>query len=570
MKIVALLSFLHVAASEDFLWATSGGGWRAMAGSMAFSNVFYQAGLFSDDSSSFTGVSSNSGGTWFSTQFFYSQEFFDAMKGSPQEVAYFFTEWMDTYKNLVPQDMLTSHGRHKKCEQVRDSIIDTNFNLAMGEYNRCVAMREQPECSATDASWACYVDNMLRTASADYGDANFADVEMTPGNRLAPLQSTFLAAMIGLSSSALNREGRNECTYLGPSNTRNEEIYNTVLPLPFVVSNDSAEWLGDYLTGSRTYIDVCSAQFDDYEEYYDEGEGSTTISYPVPRRGPDAYDALSDPFGGSPNVVQIAASSSAAGGATSPLTGGLYMQMFNMYLGVSQGTSSAVYNSGVTDWASVCSQWPETEYCEQNDAQFVDGGNVDNPALVSSIAAYQKESGTSTKLKVVLNVHNQGANLDGDFPQFLAYFATDFNIDQCVEPVSCPVAPGGYLILPNDGAYNPIPSPQIFAEEVRDADLRDALQDLDGTQSQYATFELTTIDNPVYGIEGGQKVDLLVFMLNYDVTTFIFTEGQVDEYTPILSDMIVDIASSDDVLEVVQTFFGTDAVDSSESLIAVK
>lgn len=245
------------------------------------------------------------------------------------------------------------------------------------------------------------------------------------------------------------------------------------------------------------------------------------------------------------------------------------MQVFKMYLEVDNTLSQVVYNTGVSDWASVCAQWPVKEYCGQQDAQFVDGGNVDNPALVSSIAAYQKESGTSTKLKVVLNVHNQGADLAGDYPQFLAYFATDFNIDQCVAPVTCPVAPGGYLILPNNGAYNPLPSPQIFAEEVRDADLKAALKDLDGVQSQYATFQLTTIDNPVYGVKGGQSVELLVFFLNCDVTTFIFTKGSIDENTPVLNDMIVDISSSNDVLDVVQTFFGVnDAV--SENVIAVK
>merc|ERR1711862_327500 len=98
-------------------------------------------------------------------------------------------------------------------------------------------------------------------------------------------------------------------------------------------------------------------------------------------------------------------------------------------------------------------------------------------------------------------------------------------------------------ILPNNGLFNPLPrpSPQIFAEEVRDADLRAALKYLDGAKSQYATFQLTTIDNSVYGIKGGQSVELLVFFLNCDVNIFQYTKGSIDEYTPVLSDMIVDI-----------------------------
>jgi len=564
MKVFCLLPFLRLASSQDFLWATSGGGWRAMAGSMAYSNVYAQAGLFSDSDSSFTGVSSNSGGTWFSTQFFYSQQFYDAMQGSPEEVAFFFTQWMNSYKQMTPSDEALMHSRHKKCEELRDTMMDKNFDLAMGEYNRCVAIREVQDCDG-DFSWACYVNNMLRSASEDYGDSDFHTTEMNSENRVSPLQSTTLAAMISLSPTSMNRQGRNECTYVGPSDTRNEEIYNTVLPYPYLVSNDKSDWLINHVADSSTYIDTCNALYGNYEEYYTPGGGSTTIQYVNTRRGPDGFTPLSDPFGGSPNVVQIASASSAAGGAASPLTGALFEQFFNLYLDRSQSQASAIYNGGISDWMAVCSQWPETYECAQDDAQFVDGGNVDNPALVSSIAAYQKDYGTNNDLKVVLNLHNQGADpgVDSfDWPQFVAYFSNPDNVG---------VDPGGYIILPNDGAVNPLPSPQIFEDDLTTENLIGMLQDLDGTQSQYATFKLTTVDNAIYGVQGGQSVDLLVFFLNYDVTTNIFTEAQIDEYTPILADMIVDISSSEAVLDTVQSFFGLDDETSAlDSLVTAK
>jgi len=536
-----------------------------MAGSMAYSNVYAQAGLFSDSSSSFTGVSSNSGGTWFSTQFFYSQTFHDAMKGSPEEVAYFFTQWMNAYKKMAPDERTLMHSRHKNCEELRDSMMAKDYEFAMGEYNRCVAIMELDVCSE-DLSWACYVANMLTTTSEDYGDADFPTTIMTPGNRVSALQSTTLASMIGLSPTSMNRQGRNECTFLGPSDTRNEEIYNTVLPLPYLVSNEKSDWIIDYIADSDTYIDTCNAIYSNYEEYYTPGGGSTTIQYLNPRRGPNAFSPLNAPFGGvTPDVLQVAAASSAAGGASSPLTGALFEQFFNLYLEMSQATTSSIYNSAASDYAAMCDQWPQTQNCAQEEAQLIDGGNVDNPALVASIAAYQKDHGTTKDLKVVLNVHNQGAwrNLDSreedsaDWPQFVAYFPN---------PDNAGVDPGGFVILPNDGAVNPLPSPQIFEEELSVPDLIDMLQDLDGTESQYATFELTTVDNPIYGVQGGQSVELLVFFLNYDVQTNCFTEAQIEEFTPILADMIVDISSSKDVLDVVESFFG----DDDESLVASK
>ena len=162
-------------------------------------------------------------------------------------------------------------------------------------------------------------------------------------------------------------------------------------------------------------------------------------------------------------------------------------------------------------------------------------------------------------------INNKGASRDvdsADWPQFVAYFSNPDNVG---------VDPGGYIVLPNDGAVNPLPSPQIFEDDLSTSDLLAMLQDLDGTQSQYATFKLTTIDNAIYGIQGGQSVELLVFFLNYDVTTNIFTEAQCDEYTPILADMIVDIASSQDVLDTVQSFFGLDDEKSTlDSLVTTK
>lgn len=329
------------------------------------------------------------------------------MLGSPEDVADFFTQWMDSYKQQSPRDEALMHSRHKKCEELRDSIMDKNHDRAMAEYSRCVAIRETQDCDG-DLSWACYVNNMLRTTSENYGDSNFYTTEMTPENRISPLQSTTLAAMIALTPSSLNREGRNHCTLVGPSDTRNEEIYNTVLPLPYLVSNDKSDWLINYVTDSSTYIETCNAQYDNYEEYYTPGDGSTTIQYENTRFGPDDFTPLSDPFGGSPNVVQIASASSAAGGAFSPLTGALFEQVLGLTYEVSQEDASRLYNLGISDCAAVCSQWPETKQCGRDEPQLVDGGYIDNPALVSSIAAYQKDFGTSNGLKVVLNVHNQG------------------------------------------------------------------------------------------------------------------------------------------------------------------
>lgn len=44
------------AEEVPLLWASTGGGWRAMFADMGYANVFQQAGLLTDNSSRFSGV----------------------------------------------------------------------------------------------------------------------------------------------------------------------------------------------------------------------------------------------------------------------------------------------------------------------------------------------------------------------------------------------------------------------------------------------------------------------------------------------------------------------------------
>merc|ERR1719396_77855 len=107
---------------------------------MAFSNVYFQAGLFDEDGpSEFSVVSSNSGGCWFETQFFYSQEFYDAMSAT-EDLSEFLQTWMDNYDSVIrvltPQleQLEKKHG--KKCKELEKRIPDKKFAKDM--YNQCV------------------------------------------------------------------------------------------------------------------------------------------------------------------------------------------------------------------------------------------------------------------------------------------------------------------------------------------------------------------------------------------------------------------------------------------------
>ena len=82
-------------SNYDLRWSASGGGWRAMVANMGFANLFQHAGLLGNDSSSFTAISTNSGGSWFSTQFFYSPEFFAHVMGDADQLSEYVESWMN-------------------------------------------------------------------------------------------------------------------------------------------------------------------------------------------------------------------------------------------------------------------------------------------------------------------------------------------------------------------------------------------------------------------------------------------------------------------------------------------
>jgi hypothetical protein len=52
---------------DDYVlrWASSGGGWRAMAANCGYTGAFAATGLITAEDSKFTAISTNSGGSWY-------------------------------------------------------------------------------------------------------------------------------------------------------------------------------------------------------------------------------------------------------------------------------------------------------------------------------------------------------------------------------------------------------------------------------------------------------------------------------------------------------------------------
>jgi hypothetical protein len=65
--LLSVLTKSSVSQTEDdyeLRWASSGGGWRAMAANCGYTAAFAATGLITTEDSKFTAISTNSGGSW--------------------------------------------------------------------------------------------------------------------------------------------------------------------------------------------------------------------------------------------------------------------------------------------------------------------------------------------------------------------------------------------------------------------------------------------------------------------------------------------------------------------------
>jgi len=255
--------------------------------------------------------------------------------------------------------------------------------------------------------------------------------------------------------------------------------------------------------------------------------------------------AMSVPFGGNPAATsKLAAISSAAVGVFSGLVPSALAQVASLVLHENQAECSDIYSDPIFDGLSVCSQWPES--CCATDGRFVDGGFTDNPALAMNIANFQKSGNISTTLKVVLTNTNIWNDASYSTSMILSYFNTTFNQG---------VPPGEYIWAPEQVA--PWPSSQIF-DTYLDATMLHYSMDPTSNDSNVTTTLLngTTLNNPMYGVQAGQKVDILLISINSNVPTIIVGPTEIALNAEKVANLALSIASSEVLLDRIKQFFG--------------
>jgi len=556
------------------LWASSGGGWRSMAGEMGFANVFAQAGLITNESSAFSAVSTISGSSWFSTQFFYSSEFFTKTTTStPDELAAFVLLWMDSYEAFSGRVI-----SNPKCHKVFQNLTSGVPVLAELEA-LCNTVAEY------DGDWAGLVQGMLAAASSAYGDPGLEDRSVGVLNRVNAMNETDLYIQTSLAPNSRTRfVPQGPGIFLGPIyNSNDVEIYSIPIAVQYSVRQTDTLYYSIDLDDGGTVLnypisleEVVSPELKFPKEYKEFG------LYPVPLNktifDPEIEDlkptqlTLTEPFGGKiPTVTQVSAASSAADALYSPMQPTVFSQAFSKLRDAVDGIAKKLvfdkvvdqlYEEEIFDGQSVCTQWPQE--CGETDGQFLDGYFTDACSLALNIGQYQSQNSDDTfsfasegeeeALKVILTDTNHiyDTNHQGDDGtiSILPYFNS---------PVNEGITPGDYM-WPDNFFLLPLMSPQIFANDMDLASLAGIMKPIPGLDVTVGRVQATTLDNPRFHVKAGQPVDILILRLNSIIPTVIIGTEAIQAFKNPLAELAQGIAASEDLVNVIKDFMNVPAI----------
>ena len=187
---------------------------------------------------------------------------------------------------------------------------------------------------------------MLLAASTAYGDAGFVDTLAVPGLRIEELGTTDLIVQSSIVANSRDR-ATNNAVYLGHGDGGDDassgagEVYTTVLSAEWIVDDSGARWRfgsEDHADALDTYVAPTPTEHSwaDWDRFYLANralEGTTTISNGGDRGvGATRKGSLRPVFGGDnkASVVQVTATSSAAGGNGSGRAPSFYTQVLSV------------------------------------------------------------------------------------------------------------------------------------------------------------------------------------------------------------------------------------------------
>jgi hypothetical protein len=200
-------------------WCISGDGNRAMFSAVGYARAFYNGGILDDPS--LQAVASNSGGTWFLSQFAFSESFFNSVTtGNLDDLVQQWMEAAGDYFTISCIDLkdFEKASSYGKVREIRLTPCKTQVHVVKSFLIAAMSMSSNATIKAafeldagvsfvlmalrSEENWAEFIIKTLNTTTPD-----MADAIASPAARVGGLTRPWLHFQNTLAGSAFTNEG---------------------------------------------------------------------------------------------------------------------------------------------------------------------------------------------------------------------------------------------------------------------------------------------------------------------------------------------------------------------------
>lgn len=516
--------------------AFSGGGWKALAQHMGTVRGLVDAGIPLP-----TTLTANSGGAWFLLLLSHSPRFFTHVEAPTDDegsksIGDVYRDFMEEYRAQVTAfvashapEAAVVHQSMDECMHTLEDALDSAIVRGLRQFE------EFGMVDAFEASWNEFISTML-----DGYTEGFTKIPLDAPLANPSLAETSVGFQLSFPPSAYLGPG-GDVDYFLPDLLANHTWARASVPVAYFAGKGGLSAIAPDLMGS--VLDARCRMMPH------QGLSEAQV------KSLDCNATIAVPSGTLTVGIVASGSSSAAGFVASP-------QLFGQFV---DGLSGDVCFKDALVSSAVKFLWPiagiqnlatcttgEFTRCDRPSWYFLDGGYTDNGAVITSLVKLQRQYPQASRYKLFASFSNScrgdlSISNCNDFDNSMERLFAN----QRVAPSGSryPSTPGTLYTNLNRG---PTPtgtlsfSQQVFAESAPDWSAHG------DTVFRTMVLDLTTVDNPVFGVRGGSNVRLMVVYGNVgnQCPTLVLPDGpasQVEACASLADGMrqfYVDMASS--------------------------
>jgi len=460
--------------SEIWGVAYSGGGWRAQAASIGFAKALYERGI----TQQLAAVSSVSGGSWFSSQYTFSQDFQDAVHSEqPREL---YIKWLKGYFTIVQPSTAFQETISKVAEYFGPQLGGYYSQLLEGAVNHAF-------------TWELFVTAMLETFTEGMGEKSATQENRATGTSYDVLFCTSIASKSQMTGIAEDM-----------SNIRlGSDPVQPLYPAAWLLGSDGdGTWKIPHSLSKMTV----------------ELAASMSSWWSPPPAEPAVLDT--------PSIGKVASMSSAAAGLLGAPQ--LLHRAISYYFTQDGNTIASTLKTKMAMATVEAAPWQGMAVCSNNvsecaypDVRLLDGGYTDDSGIALLISRLQAKYGAKTPLRIAALDSNQCDYGSGDDLKTACTASVSYESE---------------LLFITSGTQASEVDEQMFTSNLQrntaifDADWGTTELGLDASKPgnhnmTYHVGTYTTIQNTLFGVQAGTRVTLMVFNINTNLPTVLVDQG---------------------------------------------